>query len=1172
MTIRQFLTPWLRPAMLRTAVDTAVRAVLPVTAIVMTAVAAVAQGGAPYRNLVNKPFATVSSGPQSALIVDIDSPAAQARAATAGVGGASASGPVVAALTTLWRAQAHGAQHQLAMLARRAATRRQRLHPFPVTTVVFERRNGKLVLPGGGDRATLPPAGAGLQVSRASFVGFGTQDSSDDTGALNTWWSTIYQPAEQVYGAPAWNGPVKIVAVQQSDPLFTDVYALEFGAYDVSTQTIYLPYYNDLDSMRLALLVDMLHAFHGPAVLSYDAWEQGFARAAASVVLRNPNVQTYLSSPSVNSAYAGDPTADNFLSLLSFYDLLNQPPLGNSTFFPSSEYYTPLDASSTLSGGAMFLPRLSMSSAAWLKVFIESQGTFFASFNAAYYTAFNADNTVAGNVPELTNLAAGVVGSVETLPFAQWYAQQYVLDTSVTTGDKLYAFVIPGNVGSSDDGGDDTEASSIDLVNFVTTNMMTPGNETLLSGTASATFLDDTNAQDFFTTVPNSVTITNGEGFLTVEESVSTYDIRRLTGEFVAADAEATTYIPEGYIASPAPNYLGVLLGPNSDSGSVTVKYAPILGGGQPGTVTTSIQRASFGAMVNNETPLDLAKTYVTVTPTGGVATTYQKNTGDGAYYAVLTVGDPSGGYTTLTQTFNPITPQNLPQLVSLPIQPLGATPDVALGLPTSEFLLNTWNTIGNAFQTFDPTNPVFSLLTPGRGFFLTVSPSTGINGANSGVTVTTTGIAVPTDVDYSIAAPYGWNLVGSPFPANLPLDSVQVNIGGQLYTWGDTTDYQTISQTTSSFYGWDPTSSTDPNPVVADTTDSSGNITNPGIIAGAAWQAYWIRVYLPAGVTIVMPAPNSSASPAATAAARRAAASRAASRTTPAVPLATPHPQWQVNLTAHQQTTGPAFTANAGATLGVASGVRATGFDPRIDRELPPMIIPAVQVAFDQPDWDGGRSLGGRYVADFRSPGNSLSSTTWNLHVSTPSAGPASLAWNNTATIPRLTRLVLVDVASGQRTPLASQSSYTWTATAGATRFFQIVAGPDMTVPLSIRNLTVVRAPAGSRAAGASGGYTLSCTIVGDSDPTIQATISSFSGRLLKHLDAATPAADDTASSSSTSRSVSPALGGQYVIHWDGTGDNGAPLPIGSYMITITLVGSNGGVDREIRPILLVR
>ena len=152
------------------------------------------------------------------------------------------------------------------------------------------------------------------------------------------------------------------------------------------------------------------------------------SRAAA--VIAAQDIQTY-------NGTSLDPANGFFYT--PAYDLLNQQPLANNTFTPPTKSNQAFNLT-TLSG--MLVPRIEMSSSAWLKCYIENH-SFFTQFNAAYYAAVTADPTAANDVNRLRSYAKSADPQVELQDFDAWFEQQYVLDTSVTPGPKLYSYVQP---------------------------------------------------------------------------------------------------------------------------------------------------------------------------------------------------------------------------------------------------------------------------------------------------------------------------------------------------------------------------------------------------------------------------------------------------------------------------------------------------------------------------------------------------------------------------------------------------------------------------------------------------------------------------------------------------------------------------------------------------------
>ena len=1055
-----------------------------------------------YRNIVNNRFATISSGPQSALIVDV--PSTTTRAAS--------DNQVDVAVRSVWRAMASGGQQQLTRMVRSGVLKPRGI--FPLSTVVIERRDGRLVLPG-SDTTRAVGATLGNGELTFQFSGFTTSDQA----YLQNFVNTVYPIIKNIYGAPATTSTVTILnAGDQDVGELKDVQRLAYGYYDVSTNTIHLPHFDaspgsNLDSMSAALLLNLIHAFHGPAVLQYDAWEQGFARAAASVVLRSPIVQSFLLNNHI-TFLGSDPTSNNLLSFLSYYDLLNQPPLGNSTFFPPSQANLPLNAQLTFA--KMFYARLAMSGAVWLKVYIENQN-FFQQFNAAYYAQASGNPTIAGNVPALIGLAGSALpnGVEGQAPFSAWVSQQYILDTSITPGNKLYALVLPGTL--------DTSNGQDSLVTVVYYKTTSTGDETLLDGQCDATYLDDVNAVNHLGSDQDSQQIISGEGFFTLQENPTPgFDNRRITMTFTVGDATARSYLPEGFSG----DFQGVILGPGLASVPMTVQETtipPI----QTRSASTTAHRAAFGVNLGMQVN-DLAKTVVTVN-NGSTATTFQVNTGDGFYYAVLRAGVSGGSVTTAAHTFSKLNP-NLPQLVSFPVQPLSSSPDTALGLGSGDFLLNAWDATSSGFITWVAGSASFPHLEAGRGYWLTVAPASGATSA----TVQIRGNAVPTDSDYAVAAPYGWSLIGSPFGTDIDVNNIRVQLPLQdPMSWQDAVSAQFVQ---ADLFDFDPVA----------------GVQSQTAIQGSQWKGYWVRIYYPAGATLLLPGPDAPARAVTRAATNRAAIRRAAV----VIPASRPTADWRIHVTAHQETGGAPFTGTASATLGGAHGL-AAGFDSRLDREEPPAAFAGVRAEFFRSDWNAGRSSGGRFVADFRDSAAVARGTTWDLRVTTPADGPATLTWDGVGTAPRRTRLTLVDTSAGNRVVLRSGSSYTWTGEAGKSRAFQVIAAPERSLPLALTNITVAHTRA-ANAAAVSIGY----SVLGDSDATVEVTVSALNGRVMRHL------ADSAASG--TTRSINGSI--QRTIAWDGRSDDGAPLPIGTYLLKFTAHGADGSTVREQRPVLMTR
>ena len=1034
-----------------------------------------------YRNIVDQRFATVSDGPQSTVVLDVPANASTRDEEDVAERGAVAS----------WKARAISLAPRLAALARANHGRREII---PISTLIEIRKGGRLVLPSASRARTRAVGGGNLTFT---FTGFAATDQAFLQSVVNN----VYPAIVSLYGAPAVSSTVEVVNAGSFDnSTIPEVQRAAFGSYDVSHNRILLPIFASNESFVQAFILNMIHAFHGPAVLQYDAWEQGFARAAAAIVARQTAGVVGIS----------DPTASYLFSLLQFYDLLNQPALGNSTFFPSSQAAIQLD--STGRAGGMLVPRLGMSGAAWLKVYIENPD-FFRQFNAAYYAQFdpNAQPSLAGNVPALRALAAPLLPhGVEGIDWNAWFQQQFILDTSASSGEHLYAFVIPGpfDPKSATQG----QSTAIPLTYYIGQKN---GDETLpANATAYATYFDSTNARISLGGAADSSRITNGEGSLTtLLMPTANSETGRITLDVHVGSVTTRSYFPSGYTG----DFQAVVLGPNS-AGDVTVKETSISAGAtrnQTATVANSAFAVNLGT-----TSTDLGITAVSIN-SGGVTANYRVNTGDGQYYAVIRRGQSGGGPITVSHTFNT---GDVPNLVTFPVRPLNPIVDQALGLAGSAFVLSYWNTQQNAYETSIPGQPSVTPLTTGHGYWFKLEPTAA---GGSGV-VTVTGIPPETDTDFTLNCPYGWNMIGSPFAQPIDLGNILIQYaqnGAISYP-----DAVARSLVAAQPFAWDPGTSA---------------YQATSTLDGTNWQGYWLRVLVPGGVTLLLPGPD--------ALTRAAHVGRTARGRAQASAPAVAAPDWSVRMR-FQQGGSPmlsraARVLSASAAFGVGRGVKPVGFDNRYDLEAPPAMALSASLHFPHKEWSDAKTTG-RYVADYRS--TVQGETTWNMDVLTPQTGTATLSWDGLGGVPRNTGLILLDPATGARTPLRSRSSYAFNAVAGQTRSFQIIAQPERSTSLFVSG--VVTTPTrGTRMVGHSSGVNISYLVSSDAEVTVE--LLSLSGRTVRRLPAGRAATQARAT-----------------VHWDGRGENGQPLPAGLYRLNISARADDGTQARFSQPILMLQ
>jgi hypothetical protein len=240
-----------------------------------------------------------------------------------------------------------------------------------------------------------------------------------------------------------------------------------------------------------------------------------------------------------------------------------------------------------------------------------------------------------------------------------------------------------------------------------------------------------------------------------------------------------------------------------------------------------------------------------------------------------------------------------------------------------------------------------------------------------------------------------------------------------------------------------------------------------------------------------------------------------------------------------------------AGNSTGAVFGQAARGsdaFTPALDVASPPPFTRAATLAvrFPHTDWsDGVSRAGGDFLSDIRRSG---SRSVWNVAVAVPIGDQDyTLAWANTAAVPRGMRLTLVDQSSGTRRAMNTTSSFTFHAGANeTTRAFQIIAEPHAGSVVQVMNLHAATPQ------GRGIGATISFELTADAETSVEIQ---FGGRTVRRL--------------ARGRAVSAGVN-QFV--WDGKDDQGRGLPGGSYVINVTARTAEGAQTRQIVPLIVTR
>lgn len=561
------------------------------------------------------------------------------------------------------------------------------------------RIGGRIYDPAAAGRATRQFGGGSITFA---FSGWTTTEAQQ----LRAYVNAVYPVIQSIYGAPASTITVTVIR----DPSIQSILG---GVYLPALNEIHLPPIGDFSRDTFVLASLMVRAFHDDAFIAYDVWETGFARAVALIAHLIVDAGFDLS---------GEP-----YYLLPFYELLNQRPLASPTMFPQSGFT------------AMSVWRIAMSQAAWLKVYAENPG-FFRDFNAAYYAESNLGGAPppSQNAVRLRELAALAAPEVEGMSFPDWFARQFVLDTTGWPGEKLYLVALPqtDNI---------TVFLEADYYRSTTT-----GDEQPLSATGSFQYIG-WDGDLYSAEAGDLIAIQNGQGSLS-PSFVSVGGPQRITIELAAGAQVAQSWFPYGVTSTGGAQneYFGVVV--DADGGTVSVM--------PPGIPTPAADVIRGVFAVDQPEALDFfGQTGVEYQPPGVSANLRLVNTGPLSYAFVLRAHPPALG--AVTHTF----PAGV-SLAGLPESPDKSDAAAVLGLPRDQTLLARWSaTVPGGYRyVFYPNTPPIE---PGLGYWLKSSVP---------LAVTAHGL-LPTG-EFRMHLRQGWHQISNPFRVVVPLTGVKVKLG----------------------------------------------------------------------------------------------------------------------------------------------------------------------------------------------------------------------------------------------------------------------------------------------------------------------------------------------------------------------------------------------------------
>lgn len=710
----------------------------------------------PYPTLVNEPFATVCAGPQGAIL---DSTSTRAV-------GLQSVGDVVATQHPV--ASLQRATRGLTMLVRHGAKPPRAAARARFPRLMYRVNLGRLVLPNLVS-AMQTGTGIGNPTNRLTFQFEGW--SAADQTALNAYLTNAYPKIRLLYGPPAFNMTVKVVRD-------TTIHPLQGGVYNASTNEIRLPPLSGNfpeDTFVLCLMV--LHAFRDDAALYYDAWEYGMAGAAATVIQSMPGV-----------APGYDPVDPGPFYAWSVYECENQPALANNTFYPASGF------------SGMLAWRIAMARTVWLKAWAEDN-TFFSNFNQAYYAGFRT--ALPGDVPALKEIAATVLPQVEGLPFHDWFMRQYILDTSIHTGLKLYTWNAPLE----------------DAVILVTDHYLTTaeGDESPRSGTPRLIYWNFDYTLSLYSeegnVMPTIAATGPGAGETQLIPSFSSIGgPQRIT---IQLDVNGLRgYYPYAYgVRGFNPrenNFWGAVMGGPQATLDVTGIYT---------RTGLTANRGVWGTILGGGPRLTPGQISVVVTNPLGQQVERKLNVGWDGYTAFL----PGGGQAGLTHTFR--REGTGIRMISLPVEPVQPNASALLGVSPDRLLLARWDPTlppDGGYQIWPRLDP----FAPGRGYWIRLY---------SDLTINVQGLLPPEDRSFLLDVPLGWSMVGSPRRGAVSVSNLQVQVGtGDPIPFAEAVASGWLQE---GFYAYNPV--------------SNAYNTAPTL---QTFEGYWLRCLLPGGVRVIFP------------------------------------------------------------------------------------------------------------------------------------------------------------------------------------------------------------------------------------------------------------------------------------------------------------------------------
>ncbi len=567
---------------------------------------------------------------------------------------------------------------------------------------------------------------------------------------------------------------------------------------------IRFPVYQSREAAAINFIHCLLLAYQGNVPYGFDAYQEGLVRAVAAKVARTSGALSGFVTSSLEQVLY------NTYEVGGTYDWCNQRALAGTQFIAPNLIKPGLPTGGSY--GGLYLLRYRMSGSAWQKVLAE-----YPDFAARLNAKLAADDSIATNIDKLTEAGLQVVKSVrpgnpsvENIPYKDWLARQYILDTTESNGRKLLVQPTPITSGLRTG---DFGVFAIEATYF---SRSANGNEQLLSGTSYPIFWDPAVSTRFTTSAQDDrmdIAASYGSIAPNFPDSYGGTNYQ-VPIDIPVKDQITRLFLPAGAIARPAnqdsPNtFFGTVQG---FVGATQVRIS------FNGTVigTAPVQRGAFGALIEDANYLKGGSFVVEVIGAADPIGTRRVNKGPGdlgldlrpTYVTSITQNIPAG-VSTFGFSANPL------------------TEDLYQALAANGTLVARYDA-GSTRYTLAPDLEAFTV---GNGYFVRSATAQDISH-----------VAVPSLVPTAIALQPGWNLITT--PVNFTASTTQVRVVNQT-DFEQTWDNSVGILIGADFFEYQP------GPV-----DAFSGLSETGsyVVASAfaPRKAYFVRCLAPDGVTLL--------------------------------------------------------------------------------------------------------------------------------------------------------------------------------------------------------------------------------------------------------------------------------------------------------------------------------